>query len=239
MLAIKFHHLRALIHRPYLCLSRLQRNNGPLMDLLQRFPDRVNYIERTCIFEAQQTAHLLNNVADTGSLVHDFPWWQMIPCLLCAGSILLVASVHTEADQIPIGCNTTELKEDAETCLKVFDALSFNSNAARRARDMLESLKTSSISPRGPPKGDHGLGFTNGVADLLSTSNNSLAVKENQAGSASAIHLTGYPLGNTLDEQSVWDTRTGPLNCESWPLELNDTMTWSAQFLDLGLSFKP
>jgi hypothetical protein len=104
---------------------------------------------------------------------------------------------------------------------------------------MLESLKTSSISPRGPPKGDHGLGFTNGVADLLSTSNNSLAVKENQAGSASAIHLTGYPLGNTLDEQSVWDTRTGPLNCESWPLELNDTMTWSAQFLDLGLSFKP
>jgi len=154
MLAIKFHHLRALIHRPYLCLSRLQPNNGPLMDLLQRFPERVNYMERTCVFEAQQTAHLLNNVTDTGSLVHDFPWWQMIPCLLCASSILLVASASTEPDQISTGCDIDELKEDAETCLKVFDALSVNSNAARRARDMLESLKTLSILPRGLCKED-------------------------------------------------------------------------------------
>ena len=154
MLAIKFHHLRALIHRPYLCLSRLQRNNGPLMDLLRRFPDRVNDMERTCVFEAQQTAHLLNNVADAGSLVHDFPWWQMISCLLCASSILLVASAYTETDQISTGFDTNKLKEDAETCLKVFDALSVNSNAARRARDMLESLKTSRILHRGLCKGD-------------------------------------------------------------------------------------
>jgi hypothetical protein len=106
-------------------------------------------MERTCVFEAQQTAHLLNNVADTGSLVHDFPWWQMIPCLLCASSILLVASAHTEPGQISTEHNIVELKEDAETCLKVFNALSVNSNAARRARDMLESLKTSNILSRG------------------------------------------------------------------------------------------
>jgi hypothetical protein len=63
--------------------------------------------------------------------------------------------------------------------------------------------------------------------------------KENQAGSAPTIHLTGYSLGNTLDEQSVWDMRSGPLDCDSWPLELSDTMMWSAQFLDPGFSFKP
>ena len=209
------------------------------MDLLQRFPDGVNRMERTCILEAQQTAHLLNNVADTGSLVHDFPWWQMIPCLLCASSILLVASAYTELDRISTGRDTAELKEDAETCLKVFDALSVNSNAARRARDMLESLKTSSILSRGLCKGDSAFNFTDNAVDLLSASNNSLPTKENEAGSASTIHLTGYSLGNTLDEQSVWDMRSGPLDCESWPLELSDTMTWSAQFLDPGFSFKP
>jgi hypothetical protein len=209
------------------------------MDLLQRLPERVNYMERTCIFEAQQTAHLLHNVADTGSLVHDFPWWQMISCLLCASSILLVASSYTEPDQISIGRDIDELKEDAETCLKVFDALSVNSNAARRARDMLESLKSSSILPRGLCKGDPEFGFADGDVESLSASNISLSRKENQVGAASTISLTGCSLGSTLDEQSVWDMRSGPLDCESWPLELSDTMTWSAQFLDPGFSFKP
>jgi len=58
-------------------------------------------------------------------------------------------------------------------------------------------------------------------------------------GAASMISLTGYSVGNTLDEQSAWDMRSSLFDCESWPLELSDTMTWSAQFLDPRFSFKP
>src|SRR5580700_9290053 len=96
MLAIKFHHLRTLMHRPYLCLAWLQHHNRPLMALLERARDRVNALERICVLEAQQTAYLLHNVADERSLVHDFPWWQMISCLLCASSVLLVARSRIE-----------------------------------------------------------------------------------------------------------------------------------------------
>ena len=149
MLAMKFHHLRALVHRPYLCLPWLQRNNRPLLALLYRADHQVDQLEKTCIFEAQRTAHLLHNVADEKSLVHDFPWWQMISCLLCASSILLVASATIQPDQASAAAQSQMLDEDAETCLKVFDALSTNSGAARLARDMMRGLKNIRIQANG------------------------------------------------------------------------------------------
>lgn len=148
MLAIKFHHLRTLMHRPYLCLAWVQQPNRPLMALLERARHRVDSLERICVHEAQQTAHLLHNVADEKCLVHDFPWWQMISCLLCASSVLLVARACIEPDGVDLMAQSQTLDEDAETCLKVFDALSVNSDAARRARDMMRDLKRTRIRPR-------------------------------------------------------------------------------------------
>jgi len=148
MLAIKFHHLRTLMHRPYLCLAWLQQHNLPLMALLERAHNRVETLEKICIHGAQQTAHLLHNVADEKSLVHDFPWWQMISCLLCASSVLLVARACIEPNQADLIDQSQALDEDVETCLKVFDALSINSDAARRARDMMKYLKKTRILQR-------------------------------------------------------------------------------------------
>ena len=93
-------------------------------------------------------AHLLHNVTDTASLIHDFPWWQMISCLICASSILFVAStlgIPQNSNNDEMSVNT--LREDAETCLKVFEALSLNSAAARMARDMLGRLKYKEADP--------------------------------------------------------------------------------------------
>lgn len=138
MLAVKCHHLRALIFRSFLCLPLLQVNNKPFMDLLQD-KQRISKAEWICISEAQQTAHLLHNVVDERSLVHDFPWWQMISCLICASSILFVAETfHSDEDLVennsPEGRPSAQsLREDAETCLKVFEALSVNSAPARKA----------------------------------------------------------------------------------------------------------
>lgn len=141
MLAMKYHHLRAIIHRPFLCLPLLQMNNQSFMSLLLCDKERISEAEWKCVHEAQETAHLLHNVVDERSLVHDFPWWQMISCLICASSILFVAeSFYNNENNMDEKASAQSLREDAETCLKVFEALSVNSAAAQKAADMLGGL---------------------------------------------------------------------------------------------------
>ncbi|GLA56204.1 hypothetical protein AnigIFM63604_005664, partial [Aspergillus niger] len=141
MLAVKFHHLRALMHRPFLCLPFLHMNDISFIDLLLQYKERISEAEYICIYEAQQTAHLLHNVVDERSLVHDFPWWQMISCLICACSILFVSEAFYNENILLHGrASKQSLREDAESCLKVFEALSGNSIAAQKAADMLAAL---------------------------------------------------------------------------------------------------
>lgn len=148
MLAIKFYHLRALIYRPYLCLPLLRHHPDAEHALSSSPGDRqfISRCEKICVSSAQETAHLLRNVSNERELVHDFPWWQMISCLICASSILLVASVFTPPTGImDRDFELSALDDDAETCLKVFEALSANSDGARIARDMMARLKEHGI----------------------------------------------------------------------------------------------
>ena len=62
MLAVKVHHLRALIHRPFLCLPWLRRGDPAIMDVLQKNRSEIDRAEKICVFEAQQTARLLHHV---------------------------------------------------------------------------------------------------------------------------------------------------------------------------------
>lgn len=104
---------------------------------------RVSQSKRACVEAAQQTARLLHNIEDKKSLVFGFPWWQMISCLICASSILLVARILLDHDQ-HVGQERFDwaaVEEDADLCLRVFEVLSTNSKAARLARDMMEGLK--------------------------------------------------------------------------------------------------
>lgn len=147
MLAIKFHHLRALIHRPYLFLPRSHTTEQGTAAAFPSEGPRCAQYERICVAEARETAHLLHNVADEKDLVHDFPWWQMISCLICASSILVVASVFGRRPAAgPAAAAAWEfdadvLDDDAETCLKAFEALSLLSDGARLGRDMMARLK--------------------------------------------------------------------------------------------------
>lgn len=217
MLAVKFHHLRALIYRPFLCLPLLQMNNKPFMDLLVQDKEKISHAEWICISEAQQTAHLLHNVMDERSLVHDFPWWQMISCLICASSILFVAETFYRNNNLLEGRTSAySLREDAEICLKVFEALSANSVAARKAADMLgevSSLHLSTAAPSGHASG------------------------HNQLPSMPTFAIPGSPfLGDStaLDASSLTplpDLSTDILSCE-WPSEMSNSMEWSVRFLD-------
>lgn len=234
MLAMKFHHLRTLTHRPYLCLAWLQRHDRPLMALLEREHNRVEALERICVLEAQQTAHLLHNVPDERSLVHDFPWWQMISCLLCASSVLLVSRACIEPSQPGAGIQSQALDEDAETCLKVFDALSANSDAARRARDMMKGLKRTRILPRSksqrqPFRGRH---FLMTLLDPLLARPDSSSMNRYAGGVRTEVSALENLADATLDETFNYGVRHNVLEWPSWPGELSDSMAWSAQFID-------
>ncbi|KIV88575.1 hypothetical protein, variant [Exophiala mesophila] len=146
MLAVKFYNLQALVHRPMLSstLSATSRQNTVEISRAEQY--RVSLSKRRCIVAAQCTAKLLYNLKDKRSLVYDFPWWQMISCLICASSILLVASIcvdHNSGTELEVFSDVDWLvvNEDAEVCLQTFQALSSNSNAARLARDMMQRLK--------------------------------------------------------------------------------------------------
>ncbi|KAJ5732729.1 hypothetical protein N7493_004210 [Penicillium malachiteum] len=223
MLAVKFHHLRALVHRPFLCLPLLQMNNQSFMNLLIQDKERISEAESICVHEAQQTAHLLHNVVDERSLVHDFPWWQMISCLICASSILFVAESFYNNNNNPAHNNESSqsLREDAGTCLKVFEALSANSAAAKKAADILEGLSQMRRSTEEVvPTGSTGLVSTSQPQVVPLPPRNNTAYTE-QPG-AEYMPNAVFPSQIAADQQALSD----------WPSEISSTMEWSIRFLD-------
>ncbi|KAE8383902.1 fungal-specific transcription factor domain-containing protein [Aspergillus bertholletiae] len=232
MLAVKFHHLRALIHRPFLCLPFLQMNNIPFIDLLLQHKERISEAEYICIHEAQQTAHLLHNVTDERSLVHDFPWWQMISCLICASSILFVAETFYSDSAFLHGRTSPQaLREDAESCLKVFEALSVNSIAAQKAVDMLSALS------RARRLGEEQLPLQETLSSRPITPLHSLVGRAStstyppvQLGTSTTSTSTlSNPAPNTLPSSPLLNDI--PFPCD-WPSEISRAMEWSVQFLD-------
>ncbi|KAK5189305.1 hypothetical protein LTR96_010909 [Exophiala xenobiotica] len=144
MLAVKFYNLQALIHRPLLSPARLLGSCSNPLVFYQTESGRISRSKRKCVVAAQHTAKLLHNLEDKKSLIYGFPWWQMISCLICASSILLVASICVDLEfdkDVFTDIDWLAVDEDAEVCLKVFEALGSNSNAAKLASDMMQRLK--------------------------------------------------------------------------------------------------
>lgn len=81
-LAIKYHHLRTLVYRPYLYLSDLSDRGRSGDSPLDASGDTIEKLQRECISESQATARLLHSLPDEKALVQGFPWWQMVSCLL-------------------------------------------------------------------------------------------------------------------------------------------------------------
>lgn len=220
MLGIKYHHLRALTHRPCLCLPWLQHNHKNIGSLLEAHSQRVVNSERICVEEAQKTARMLHDIPDKRALVEDFPWWQMIPCLICASSILLVMRVFSTSDT-PIEHLTRDvLGEDADICLRVFDALSANSDAARSARDMLHSLRASEVNV------DKSI--------LLRAPRNAQSAPPKdtiQADDASTWDSSQSLSGQTILPGTSQDNFFSQWTVQDWPSELANSMDWSSQYV--------
>ena len=176
MLAIKFYNLQALVHRPLLAPPQALPPRSDSTTFYRAENIRVSPSKIKCIKAAQETAKLLHNIEDKQSLVYEFPWWQMISCLICASSILLIASSCVDPvldGHVYQSTDWEAVDEDAEVCLKVFQALSSNSNAARLARDMMQRLKKTrtqgelfSCSARNPSHQPSGISVKLGVSCL-------------------------------------------------------------------------
>lgn len=225
MLAVKFHHLRALMYRPYLCFPLFK---GPTIDTIGDGVDQLKHYRAVCVSEAQKMARLLHHVLEEADLVHEFPWWQIISCFVCAGSILIVANACTRDGDYD-GFDRDAIDCDAEMCLKAFDALSCNSQGAKIAKDMMHKLRT------------QGARTFNPTAVATSRSQNIVPDKSPVAPEPLDPSAAPFPTSSIGD----LDTATIPLpdtlffdldpylqQPNGWPWEINDSMVWSAQFFD-------
>ncbi len=229
MLAMKYHHLRALVHRRYLCLPWLIRADRDIARLLETSSHQVVQLESICVYEAQETAHMLHNVIDRKSLVEDFPWWQMISCLICASSILLVMQAFSSTLTTKDVGRSELLQEDAETCMTVFDALSSHSDAARAAGNMLRRLRNVQVqdpslsTEYSVQSGNQGPNRAS-PQELSDPFVTEPTIQANNIGSLPSKH-------NTLDSPDVTSDDMG-WRWQEWPGEMADTMAWSSRFLD-------
>lgn len=193
----------------------------------------------TCTSEAQLIARLMYNVTDTSDIVLNYPWWQMISCLVCAGSVMVLAETFTKhetsADYKPA---PSSLGRDIETCVQVLHALSGNSNGAKLACDMLRSIRArgARISDKivdGSPGTSPGLGL-----EMHATKDDGRQEGQQTCSYSSGFGFEAEP---AVLEQPEFGLPTGEMGdvepgmdfCDAslWPMVVPDSMNWPAEFL--------
>ncbi|KAI0966738.1 fungal-specific transcription factor domain-containing protein [Xylaria arbuscula] len=128
---------------------------------------QIEQYGKTCEEEAAAIIHLLENVGDVEEVVMDYPWWQTISCLVCAGSVLVVALAYAKLKRNRDGSSSSNdvergvddgdelrgdrgedhvaaLSENVDTCLRILSRLSPHSHGARRAWSMIKSTRDQS-----------------------------------------------------------------------------------------------
>lgn len=196
--------------------------------------------EQICISEAQETARLLHNVRDEQELIHDYPWWQMVSCLVCAGSILIVAENIFKQRSDP-STDAAILGEDAETCLGIFQALSHNSRGAKVAMDMLRKLReqTSLQSRNSPPIQDsitvQSPVILPNMAQQVCVPNAPASDSQRPWPTPSTWYAENYGAAGTSGGgghmEMPWGG--GEQNAGLWPLEIEDSMAWSTNLFNM------
>ncbi|KAK6214580.1 hypothetical protein LQW54_004302 [Pestalotiopsis sp. IQ-011] len=237
MLAIKFHHLRTLIHRPYLCFPCLR---GHTTEPLQPH----HYIEgqqysNTCVVEAQAIAHLMHNLSDTGDIVMNYPWWQMISCLVCAASVMILAECFNK--QTRTDATTGSLDDDIGVCMEVLSALATNSTGAKLALDMLKTLQARSaqISEKLCPTAAEGHGQSR--PSRQNCTDWSPPSQDSYSGGSGIISDLPVPafddtISSTTFAYGEANTNFGSAGIDDaliWSTVMPDSMNWPLEFLNM------
>ncbi|KAL1874480.1 hypothetical protein Daus18300_003498 [Diaporthe australafricana] len=232
MLAIKFHHIRILIHRPYLCYPHLKGHKSQALQPEQQA--QIREYGDTCVQEAQAIAHLMHNVNDTSDIVMNYPWWQMISCLVCAGSVLVLADTfaRSEPRRDCLEGAASGLAEDIETCVQVLHALSGNSNGAKLACGMMKSIRARSARISDDASADSSNVPLPEVTPAASASENNTNQDSQRVYSYCndlGDPASGLAVGQMGGDVGL-DTNIGDPNL--WPMVIPDWMNWSTEFLE-------
>lgn len=231
MLAIKFHHIRTLIHRPYLCYPHLKGHKT--QSLLPDQESQIREYGNTCVQEARAIAHLMYNVRDTSDIVLNYPWWQMVSCLVCAGSVLVLADTFARSEpRVGLGA-APGLGEDIETLVHVLHALSGNSNGAKLACSMMRSIQArsarisvnASVDSSGGGLPELTPGTSAGEDDRTRDNQQAYSYCNDLGDSASE-----FAAGQMGDPGPGLDANVDDPNL--WPMVIPDWMNWSTEFLE-------
>lgn len=229
MLAIKFHHIRVLIHRPYLCYPHLKGHKIQALQPEQHA--RIREYGNTCVREAQAIARLMYNVSDTSDIVLNYPWWQMVSCLVCAGSVLVLADTFAKSEQQGDLSSASGLGEDIETLVHVLEALSVKSNGAKLACSMMRSIRARGARISVNTSADSSSGALPEV--IPSTT----MIQEDRNQDVQETYNYCNDLGNPSPGLAVG--QAGDIGLETnmndpnlWPMVIPDWMNWSTEFLE-------
>lgn len=231
MLAIKFHHIRILIHRPYLCYPHLDRQKDQAIQPEQHAV--IREYGNTCVAEAQAIAHLMHDVTDTTEIVLNYPWWQMVSCLVAAASVLVLAENFAKYE--PSGDQDLNfaagLSEDVDTCVHVLHALSSHSNGAKLACTMIRSLRARSAHISVGTSIDDSSTVLAGADPEVSENGGS---KNHDSQKVYSYCNDASSSGSGLAVGQVEDV-TLDANIDDrlpWPMMVPDWMNWSTEFLE-------
>lgn len=189
--------------------------------------------EKVCVSEAQKTARLLHNVGDEKELVHDYPWWQMISCLVCAGSILIVAE-NIFKQRPDSSMDPAILGEDAETCLGIFEALSHNSRGAKIAMDMLRKLREQKSlqiwhAPLNEPFNIQSSVTLPNMAQQTYSPNAPYGI--HRPWTAPTMWDVENVAATSGQTENPWEGSAQSAGL--WPLEIEDSMAWSTNLFNI------
>lgn len=232
MLAIKFHHIRILIHRPYLCYPHLDRQKDQAI-----LPEQHAVIRdygTICIAEAQAIAHLMHNVTDTTEIVLNYPWWQMVSCLVAAASVLVLAENFAKYEEHSEGNDlggAPGLSEDVDTCVHVLHALSGRSNGAKLACTMIRSLRARSAHTSVDTSVDSSDMVLPGAGPEVSGSGGG-KLQDSQKGYSYCGDVGASGSGLAVGQVEDVALETNIDDRLPWPMMVPDWMNWSTEFLE-------
>ena len=87
---------------------------------------------------------MLDGVVNKKGLLWEFPWWQMISCLMCAQSVIMITQIVYPCHEDSAG-----LQADTGTCYKVLEALSARSASAERCLKMIDLMRDTQVQQPG------------------------------------------------------------------------------------------
>lgn len=169
----------------------------------------------------------------------NYPWWQMISCLVCAASVMILAECFNR--QKCTDETTLSLDDDADVCMEVLNALANDSTGAKLALDMLKVLqdRSTQISEKLCPRAvwDRVQPETSQQIQMyLSPPSQDSLSGGNEMNSNLPVATFENNMSSTVLSYGEPNLNCGPAGVDEtlmWSTVMPDSMNWPLEFLNM------